>query len=387
MRRLRGQVTGLAALLALLGPLAGGAAAQQANAPLGDQTTNATNVIQDVDGANGNSFYYVHKNQAADWAAKSGNWLAYFTVPNDEVLGVTLQPVSDVLRAQLDLPPDRGVLVASLAGDGPAAQAGLKANDILLELADHPLNNADSLTTQLKAAGEKPVTLEVLREGKPLSLRVRPVYRVLLGPVSEPKTSYYLGIGVTAPEEALRAQLKLPADRGLLATEIVPDSPAAHSGVRLHDLLLELGGTPLDSTETLIKQVQATGGKAIALKFLRGGKPLSVELTPAVRKVEAEQQARDTVRLWTLAKQAHPDMLTKSGAKYLLDSVHPNAELGQTFNFTHSQNALLGLASQNLGAAEADSRIDALNREVKALQKAVEELTALLKETRVKGKD
>src|SRR3954468_7632634 len=54
----------------------------------------------------------------------------------DELLGATLQPISDALRAQLALPAGEGLLVASLRSDGPSAQAGLKQNDILLALAD-----------------------------------------------------------------------------------------------------------------------------------------------------------------------------------------------------------------------------------------------------------
>src|SRR5260221_1738331 len=57
----------------------------------------------------------------------------------DENLGATLQPISDALRAQLDLPSGQCLLVASLRADGPGALAGLKRDDILLSLADKPL--------------------------------------------------------------------------------------------------------------------------------------------------------------------------------------------------------------------------------------------------------
>src|SRR5262249_4482623 len=102
--------------------------------------------------------------------------------PADEVLGATLQPAGDALRAQLAPPPGQGLLVAAMRADGPSAQAGLKQNDLLVALADKPLASADDLTKHLKAAGEATVPLKVLRAGRVVTLQVRPVYRVTLGP-------------------------------------------------------------------------------------------------------------------------------------------------------------------------------------------------------------
>src|SRR5205807_1114219 len=110
-----------------------------------------------------------------------------------ETLGATLKPIDDTLRAQLDIPSGQGLLVTCLRGDGPGAQAGLKQNDIVLSLAGKPLAAADDLPKQLKAAGEAPVPLKILRAGKPITIQVRPVYRVTLGPVTEQKAEYYIG--------------------------------------------------------------------------------------------------------------------------------------------------------------------------------------------------
>src|SRR5262249_14852196 len=160
-----------------------------------------------------------------------------------------------------------GLLVASLAGEGPAAQAGLQPNDVLVELADKPLGKKDDLTQQLKSAGEGPVPLKLIRAGKPVTLRIRPVYPVTLSPAREEKTEYYIGVSVSAPSDALRAHLGI--ERGLVATEVVKDSPAEKAGVKVHDVLVEINGKPLDRTETLVQQVQAARDKAMELKLLR----------------------------------------------------------------------------------------------------------------------
>src|SRR5439155_18219225 len=126
-------------------------------------------------------------------------------------------------------------------GDGASAQAGLKQNDVLLSLGGQPLAAADDLTKQLKAAGEAAAPLKVLRAGKPITIQVRPIYRVTLAPVAEQKTEYYIGVSIDAPDDAVRAQLALPNGQGVVVSEVVSGSPAEKAGVKKHDVVLELG--------------------------------------------------------------------------------------------------------------------------------------------------
>jgi C-terminal processing protease CtpA/Prc len=209
----------------------------------------------------------------------------------DELLGAALQPVGDVLRSQLEVPAGQGLLVASLRADGPSARAGLKSNDILLTLADKPLAAAEDLGKHLKAAGEAAVPLKVLRAGKPLTIQVRPVYRVTLGPAAQQKTEYYIGVSIEGADDALRTQLALPAGQGVVITDVQGGSPAEKAGVRKNDVVLELGGKPVDSPENLAKEVQANQEKPTTLKILRGGKPVVIPVTAATRTVDADRIA------------------------------------------------------------------------------------------------
>jgi C-terminal processing protease CtpA/Prc len=133
------------------------------------------------------------------------------------------------------------------------------------------------------------------------------MYQVSLAPAVEPHPTYYIGVSVSAPDDALRAHLQIPAGQGLLATEIIADSPAARAGVRVHDVLLSLNGKTIDSTENFIKAVQETEGKASTLVVLRAGEQTSIAVTPQVRKDDA-QRYHEAVRLWTIGQQAHPNL-------------------------------------------------------------------------------
>lgn len=288
----------------------------------------------------------------------------------DETLGATLQPVGDALRAQLDLPAGQGLLIASLRDESPTAQAGLKQNDILLALADKPLAAAEDLTKHLKAAGEAPLSLKILRAGKPITIQVRPVYRVTLGPVAGQKTEYFIGVSLEPANDALRAQLALPEGQGVLVTDVVNDSPAEKAGVKKYDIVVELKGIPIDSPATLTAQIQAAQDKPTALRLLRSGRPVKISITPAVRKVEASP-SEDALRLWVLDQQ--PRLFTPYYFDYLgaRRRVDVNAQAA-----TPDLVQRLDRVEKELTALR---RIEALEKELKALHAAVEKVSESLK--------
>jgi serine protease Do len=265
----------------------------------------------------------------------------------DELLGATLQPVGETLRAHLDIPAGQGLLVTSLRGDGPSAQAGLKPNDVLLSLADKPLAAPGDLAKQLKAAGEAPVPLKLLRGGKPLTIQVRPVYRVTLGPAPEQKTEYFIGVALAPVDDALRAQLGLSAGQGVVVSEVIGGSPAEKTGVKKHDVVLEYGGKAIDGPEALAREVQAGRDTPTVLKVLRGGKGLSLPITAGVRKVEAPVSSSEYA-LYTLGQRVHDDL--RFPAAYLPP-----------------------------GSEDLQQKLDRLEKELKALRAALDKLSDALK--------
>ena len=300
-------------------------------------------------------------------------YAAAFRDPTDEALGATLEPPSESLRTQLDLPKDQGLVVASLAGDGPAAQAGLKEKDILLKLGGKALGKGEDVQTLLKAAGDKEVSLEILRAGKRTVLSVQPVYRVTIGPVNKEKVDYFIGVPVGAVDDTLRSHLDVPPDTGLVVNEVTADSPAEKAGVKPNDILLTLGDKPLTSTEVLVAQIQATKDSTTALKLIRGGKVLTLPITPAKRVTKAAvQNASRTYRLWTTVPYHIPLEPQNAHGSFVPTKV-PDASW---------TNHALALRPASAEATPTAKSIDAIDAELKALRKAVEELRDALKKTK-----
>jgi serine protease Do len=88
-------------------------------------------------------------------------------------IGIAPVGVTPQLASAYDLPVDRGVLVARLDPRGPAAKAGMRAGDVIVAVAGHPVKNVGELRTAIgqHKIGET-VELAVRREKATVTLKV-----------------------------------------------------------------------------------------------------------------------------------------------------------------------------------------------------------------------
>jgi hypothetical protein len=90
----------------------------------------------------------------------------------------------------------------------------------------------------------------------------------------------WLGVSASEASEALAAQLNLQPGVGLLVTYVAPDSPAAKSGVRKNDVLVEFDDQSLVHPAQLRKLVRVhKEGEPVKLGFYRAGKHDTVSIT------------------------------------------------------------------------------------------------------------
>jgi serine protease Do len=68
----------------------------------------------------------------------------------------------------------RGVLVRSVVKDSPAAKAGMRAGDVVTQIGEHTVTDPKDITSYVRQELHdlKPVSIEVIREHKPLTMKV-----------------------------------------------------------------------------------------------------------------------------------------------------------------------------------------------------------------------
>lgn len=89
-------------------------------------------------------------------------------------LGVNLAGADATLRSQLSIADSEGLVVTGVEPDSPAMKAGVMVNDVLLKLDGKALKTIEELSARLQEIGDKSVTLELLRRGKPATLSITP---------------------------------------------------------------------------------------------------------------------------------------------------------------------------------------------------------------------
>ena len=195
--------------------------------------------------------------------------------PFPKVYGFDFVEADPVLRSQLSLPVNEGLVVVKVMTNGVADQAGIKEKDLIARINEQPAAGVAQVREVIAKAEDRSVKFDLFRAGKPIQL-------TLTKPEgATPRTTYWIGVPVAPVDATLRSHLpELAPDAGLVVTDVVPESPAAKAGVQKNDILIRAGGDLLTSNEVLIERIQKTAGKEIKLDLYRAGKTLSLDITP-----------------------------------------------------------------------------------------------------------
>lgn len=101
-------------------------------------------------------------------------------------------------------------------------------------------------------------------------------------------------LGVIAQDitSSLAEAMNLPSDKGAVVTTIVPESPAAHAGLKVADIILTLDGKSIHNSEQLRDTLgMMRPGTAIKLEVSRDGKPQTLSATVGDPQKLAKQRA------------------------------------------------------------------------------------------------
>ena len=105
----------------------------------------------------------------------------------------------------------------------------------------------------------------------------------------------YIGISLRPIDELSSKSLKLEKVAGALVDDVLKDSPAEKAGIEAGDVILELDGKPINSSNDLQSYVaQKRAGDKVNLKLWRDGKSLTKSVTLKRRDKDDMASADDT---------------------------------------------------------------------------------------------
>ncbi len=242
-------------------------------------------------------------------------------------LGVRLEEVDKDVVARLKLKEEKGALVTEVLDNSAAAKAGLKKDDVILRFQGESVLTAAQLSRLVRdvPSGRK-VDIDLFRAGAPLKVTAtlengewssqgmdmpeladldRRLPRTFNFKLDEGGPDWMtfaragkgrLGITYTEIEGQLAGYFKAPKDHAILVNSVVEGSAAEKAGIKAGDLLVKLGGSPIEGTSDLQDAVRdVEPAKPTPVLVWRDGKSLelSVSLEGAQKpKTEARRFRR-----------------------------------------------------------------------------------------------
>lgn len=197
-------------------------------------------------------------------------------------LGVRIQEVTADLAEGLGLDAAKGALVAGVTEDGPAAKAGIEPGDVVVSFDGKPVPEMDDLPRMVADTMiGKEVEVGVVRKGKPVTLKV------VLGRLEESEVASgsapdnfvpapavetaIVGMKLAALTPELKERFKLADSvKGVVVTEVAPDSPAGEKRVQAGDVIAEVAQEVVDTPAKVVERIEALkkDGRKTALLLL-----------------------------------------------------------------------------------------------------------------------
>lgn len=218
-------------------------------------------------------------------------------------LGVGVADVNTERVKALKLKEERGVEITSVETDSPAAKAGLKTHDVVLDYNGQRVEGTEQFMRMVRETpAERQVRLAISRDGATQTLTAtigrRKGYGALTLPneklqraqeqlqnlymrmpdIPRPNMSWRSGmLGVEA--ESLTDQLAefFGVKEGVLVRSVIKDSAAAKAGLKAGDVITKVDDTKVTTPREITSAIRAK--KTLPLTVIRNHKEMTVSVT------------------------------------------------------------------------------------------------------------
>src|SRR5271156_1537743 len=181
-------------------------------------------------------------------------------------LGVNVQPVTEDMAESLGMKTAKGAIVAEAMSGTPAAEAGLKAGDVITKLNGQVVDDASDLTRRIGSF--KPsdkVELTYMRDGAEktaqITLADQKNETLAKADGSQAKDQGALGIQIAPAKDG---------DKGVAIVGVDPNGTAAEQGLAAGDIILDVAGKPVSSPADVksgIASAKSQGKKAVMMRI------------------------------------------------------------------------------------------------------------------------
>lgn len=206
-------------------------------------------------------------------------------------LGVNIQNVDEGLAKSFKLPHTEGALVGKVVKGSAADAAKMKIGDFITHVDGRKVRDVNQLRNAVAAlAPGKTVNVKIIRDGKTRTLEVKlgaKPEQVAFASDLTPGTAAAgaFGLKVATLTKDLAAKYGHENDvRGVVITEVAPESDAAEQDLREGMVITHIDGKPVSGSSAFAKSLSARAdGVRLRVTDSKGGQRF-VFITPATKK-------------------------------------------------------------------------------------------------------
>lgn len=195
-------------------------------------------------------------------------------------MGVRPQDLDETLKGKFAFTGSEGSLVAWVEPKSPAANAGIEPGDVITEVSGRKVEGATQLRMMVSgmAPGTK-IDVKLVRGGKEKKVQVELAElenkQASTRPPEPDENSPDVLDGVTVADLDAdnRKRFSIPDDaKGVVITQIDPDSPSAAAGLKVGDVVHEIEKQPVNSAKDAVEMSEKLKKeKQVLLRFSRRG--------------------------------------------------------------------------------------------------------------------
>jgi len=191
-------------------------------------------------------------------------------------LGIVIQNMTPELAKSFGLDDHKGILVAQVSENSPAEKAGLKQGDVIVEFDGKTVEKVSPFRNNVafKKPGSKQ-KITILRNGKQktLSVTIGELPDDEFSASGEPTQSLNkLGLTVQTLTTDLAKQFGLQDTKGVLVTQVTPDTIADMAGIKAGAVILEVNRKSVSNAEEFKKIVAQSLKKGSVLLLIKEGR-------------------------------------------------------------------------------------------------------------------
>lgn len=196
-------------------------------------------------------------------------------------IGVYVQKLTPDLAQSFGLEKSKGALVADVVPGSAAEQAGIRRGDVIIKFNGKDIDEMNELPKIVASTPVgKEVEVVVLREGKPITLKVKVGELKEEGPpMALEKAQVDLGMTVQEITPEIARQLRLKDMAGVIVSQVEPGGLADEAGIQRGDVIREINGQPISKIsdyEAALNKIKKGG--IVRLLIKRGERSLYLTL-------------------------------------------------------------------------------------------------------------